>query len=417
MSGEVSLLDYVYVILRRRWMITSLVVCITGLAVIIAFILPMSYQSRATILPPEGKSSGLNLGALLSSTNISIPGLGGMSQIGGNSDLFVQQMNSRTIAEKIIAKFDLELIYGAPDHEEALKILGNSTTIKIEKAGMISILAEMPTPQMAADVANAYVEELDRFNRENNTTGAKNSRKFIEQRLNGAKTDMLTAMKQLQKFQEKHQLISLTEQAKVAVEAAAEVTGQLRSLEIELSLKRRVLSHTHPSVVQSQMQVEELENLINRLKYGDQEIDNTSADGSQNIADLNPPFSQMPSLQYQLGHLMLNARIQQAIVEILQQQYEYAKIEEIRDTPTVRRLDVAVPPLTRSKPQRTLIVVSAGIISLFVGVILAFLLEYRQHLKNDHEVSRKLSSISSLLSGDAEKVQNLFSRRNKTETD
>ena len=96
MSGEVSLLDYVYVILRRRWMITAIVVSITGLAVIIAFILPMTYQSRATILPPEGKSSGLNLGALFSNTNgtpISIPGIG--SQLGGNSVLFVQLMKSR----------------------------------------------------------------------------------------------------------------------------------------------------------------------------------------------------------------------------------------------------------------------------------------------------------------------------------
>ncbi len=416
MSGEVSLLDYVFVILRRRWMITSIVVSITGLAVIIAYILPMTYQSRATILPPEGKSSGLNLGALFSGSPISIPGIG-RSQLGGNSDLFVQLMKSRTIAENIIAQFDLERIYGAPNHEETLKILGNSTAIKIEKAGMISILVEASTPQLAADVANAYVEELDRFNRENNTTGAQNTRVFIERRLIEAKAEMLAAMKQFQKFQEEHQLISLTEQARVAVEAAAEVAGQLRGLESELALKHRILSPTHPSVVQTQMQVDEMENLISRLKYGDQKVDKSIVDGSQNLADLSPPFALMPSLQLQLGLLTLNARVQQTIVEILQQQYEYAKIEEVRDTPTVRRLDIAVPPLTRSKPQRTLIVVSASMISLFMGVIFAFLLEYRQHIKNDQEVSRKLSSLSSLLSGDAEKVQNIFSRRNKTEAD
>jgi uncharacterized protein involved in exopolysaccharide biosynthesis len=79
-----------------------------------------------------------------------------------------------------------------------------------------------------------------------------------------------------------------------------------------------------------------------------------------------------------LGYARLkrDALIQQKLFELLTQQYELAKIEEAKDELTFQVIDYAIAPETRIKPQRTLMVVLAGVVSLFLGIFIVFFLEY-----------------------------------------
>jgi uncharacterized protein involved in exopolysaccharide biosynthesis len=84
-------------------------------------------------------------------------------------------------------------------------------------------------------------------------------------------------------------------------------------------------------------------------------------------------------------------KVQEAVFAFLMQKYEEAKYEEAKATPTVQVLDRAVPPLFRSRPQRTLMVGAAGAASLLLSVFLAFLFESLREMKpGDREKLRRL---------------------------
>ena len=94
---------------------------------------------------------------------------------------------------------------------------------------------------------------------------------------------------------------------------------------------------------------------------------------------------------------MMDVKVQESVLEMLLKQFEQAKIQEVRDTPTVRILDAAEPPDLQSSPKRGLIVILSTVLSFLFGVSLAFVLENRQSHDEDSE---KFGQISSVLRND-----------------
>nr|MBC8490743.1 hypothetical protein [Bacteroidota bacterium] len=90
---------------------------------------------------------------------------------------------------------------------------------------------------------------------------------------------------------------------------------------------------------------------------------------------LFPVFSEVPELGVQLLRMKRDVEIQNTLFTFLTQQYEEAKIQEARDTPTVQVLDKAIRPEKRAKPKRKLIVLGLFFLSTFVSVIFVFSLE------------------------------------------
>jgi len=87
-------------------------------------------------------------------------------------------------------------------------------------------------------------------------------------------------------------------------------------------------------------------------------------------------LSDAPSVNLGYGRLKRDALIQQKLFELLTQQYELAKIEEAKDELTFQVIDAAIAPEKRIKPKRALNVMLAGVVSLFLGIFIAFFLEY-----------------------------------------
>jgi uncharacterized protein involved in exopolysaccharide biosynthesis len=81
------------------------------------------------------------------------------------------------------------------------------------------------------------------------------------------------------------------------------------------------------------------------------------------------------------ARLMREVKVQETVFTLLTQQFEQAKITEARDTPTVQLLDKAVPAERKSKPKAVLNMAIAGVLSLFIGIFLAFFLEYLNRVR------------------------------------
>jgi len=92
-----------------------------------------------------------------------------------------------------------------------------------------------------------------------------------------------------------------------------------------------------------------------------------------------PSFDKLPEMALDMARLMRRVKTEEAIYRLLREEYEKARIEEARDTPTVQVLDVAKVPEIRSRPKRAMIVVFGGVAGLGWSTLFAlFLSVWRQ---------------------------------------
>ncbi len=398
---EVNLWDYLMVLAKWRRMIGLNFIGVCLLVVLISLFLPKWYTATTSILPPQGEGGGLSLPSGLAtlaslSGGLSLPGTA------TPSDVFAAILKSRSVAERVIRVNGLMKVYKAKDLQEAMRTLHSHSNIDVSPEGIIRIEVTEKDPSLAARVANSLVEALDGVNREKSTSRAKSARIFIEKRLDSTKAELKRAEEKLRRFQEVHKAISLSDQIKAAIEKAADLRAEKAVLEIKLGVLRQSMGGIHPQVQRLRTQINEYDKQLRKMEFG----------GGED--DFLLPFSQVPSFALELARLARDLKVEEEIFEFLTQQYEQAKIQEKRDTPTVQVLDEAIPPTQKSKPKRTVLVGLAGLLSLFVGVFLAFGLEYMERVSSSEE-SQKISRISSLLREDYLRLRDKLTRKRKEE--
>jgi tyrosine-protein kinase Etk/Wzc len=385
-NEKVSLYSYLSILIayRRFIFLNFLGVCVA--VAILSLFLPSWYTASTTLLPPRREGLGLGMGLTSSLA-------GGLSEFGTSmslplmtspSDVIAAILRSRSVAIAVIKKENLMKTYHTKTEGNALRELFSHTEVKVTPEGLISLSFEDKDRVKAASVANCFVEELDRINRETNTSQAKNARIFIEERLVQTKKDLTEAEENLKEFQEENKAVSLDEQMKASIEGAADLKAQMVAAEIELNVLSKTMSPSHPQIQGLKSKINELKRQLDIWTLGDQKEETSGKKG------LDVPFVEVPALSMELARLIREVKIQSAVFELLTNQYEQYKIQETRDTPTIQVLDKAFPPERRSKPKRAFLVGIAGIVSLATSVIFVFGLEYFKKSKerNPQEFER-----------------------------
>src|SRR4030067_695182 len=180
---KVDLASYLLVLVKYRKFIILNFISICVVVAGISLLFPNWYTAKTTILPPE--QQGLSLG--LSSSLLS-----GLSSLGGGmslplmatpSDVYAAIAKSRSVAEEVIQAEDLSQYYNLKSMEQTLKEAWGHLSVSVGDEGMVAIAYEDKNPTKAASIANAFALKLDEVNRRTFTSKAKNSRLFIEERL------------------------------------------------------------------------------------------------------------------------------------------------------------------------------------------------------------------------------------------
>lgn len=190
-DDEINLLDLLIVLAKHKIMIAQVTIAAALLAIGISLLMTNIYTGTTKILPPQQSQSSAS--ALLSQ-------LGGLAGMAGGSlgiknpnDLYVAMLKSRNIMEKIAKRFDLKKVYEAETMTATLKALEGSTNISSGKDGVITIEVDDKDPQLAANMANAFVEELNNLLQTYSLTDASQKRTFFEQQLKQAKNKLIDA--------------------------------------------------------------------------------------------------------------------------------------------------------------------------------------------------------------------------------
>ena len=376
---EVNLLDYWRVVRMHARLIV--VLCLVAVLATMGYSLslPKIYESTATILTPDERgSSGLGLATAAAASGIaqSIPGLL-MPSMTPQRDIFVSILKSRSMAQDVVERFNLQQRYEAKFLGDAIRRLQQTTAVTLSRDGVISVKVEETDPQLAADLANFYVSNLDQMLTRFATTEAGKQRVFIAQRLAETERELRRAEEALRRFQETNRAIALQEQARGAVETAAQLKGEIMASEVQLEVMRKFATDANSDVVKLKRRIEEMKRQLAQMQYGKGWIlpaeDHNPGEPRNEIY---VPVVQVPELGVELARLTRDVKVQETIYTLLTQQLEQAKISEARNMPTVQMLDRAVPADRKSKPKIKLNMVIAGITSLFAGIFLAFFLEY-----------------------------------------
>jgi uncharacterized protein involved in exopolysaccharide biosynthesis len=364
-----SLLPYLQLFwMNRRLLMTTGVYAIVA-SIFIAFVIPVRYQSVTRLMPPDGQSSS-GLGLLAAMTGGAGGGLGELGGLAGNllgvkssGALFVGILNSETVQDALIDRFQLEKLYHDSKIEDARKDLAECTAVSEDrKSGIISIAVTDHDPKRAAAMAQAYANELDRLVAQVSTSSARRERIFLEGRLQKVKADLDAAAKNFSEFASKNTAIDIPAQGKAMVEAAATLQGDLIAAQAELSGLQQIYTDDNVRVRAAAARVNELHKKLNEIG-GTGTQDELKSDNS-----LYPSIRKLPLLGVQYADLYRETKIQETVYELLTQQYELAKVQEAKEIPTVKVLDPAMVPTKKSFPPRTVLVVLGTMLGITLGM-------------------------------------------------
>jgi len=388
---EIHLLDYVRVLVQNRWIIARNFGMTVVLIILISFILPRKYVAVTTLMPPQEQEK-LSMTSVLS--EVSVPGLT-LPNNASTAEILLEILKSRSVGEKVlqqhfVCKKDTLPLYRClkfSSVEMGLLRMRKIALFMLSKQGIITIAVELGNRQLAADVANAYAEALDQVNQEKSVSRAKNSRIYIESQLRETQAKLAEASRRLADFQQQNKAVSLEEQTKSAIQQAGEVKGQIIAKEVQLGVMAQTMKAENPVVIRAQRELEELKREYSALQFG------SGKNEKPDDGEFYLPFSDVPSIGLQLAELMREAKVQETVWQLLNQQYYQAKIQEARDTPTVQVLDVATPPIIPSSPKRKVLVAVFGLLSIVLSIFWIFVQRYYAGLADRPEEKQRVDSI------------------------
>lgn len=372
-DDEINLLDLLLVLARRKKQIIGICAVTFVLACAVTLLMPNVFTATARIMPPQQEKLGLS--AMLGGMS-DLAALAGLSLGSGSSSLYVGMLQSRSAADAVIDRLDLMRVYEWETRAAAYQALKGQVRFTIGKGdGIIAISADEKDPELAAALANAYVEELKNLNMQLSLDSVSLQKGFLENRIKVVQADLARAEEALKEFQTTHKAIRIDAQATAIIEAIARLKGELASREVELGVLLTYQTEQNPQVKAVRESIAQIKGQLQQLEK--------SPDGQKATGDIFIATSDVPEVGLQYARLLRDFKVQETLFELLTKQFEVAKIEAAKNISPIQVLDLATAPDMKSKPRRSLIVLLVTFSAGFLSVIGILLVEYGKRLNDD----------------------------------
>jgi uncharacterized protein involved in exopolysaccharide biosynthesis len=366
-EDEIGLLDLALPLIEhwKLWILGSLAVGLAALG--IAFLMTPIYTARTSFLPPQQQQSGM------AAALASLGGLAGLAGAAGAikspADQYVALMQSVSATDRLIDQFELMKVYESKYRFEARQALAQNTRIAVgRKDGLISIEVDDEEPKRAAEMANAYVEELRRLTSTLAVSEAQQRRMFFEKELKDARDQLAQAQRALQASG--FSIGALRAEPKAAAESYARLKADVTAAEVRTQVLRGTLADSAPELQRQIAQLSALRAQLGRLEQ--------AAD-----SNVGPDYvTKYREFKYR-----------EALFELFARQYELARVDESREGALIQVVDPAAPPEYKSKPKRAFIAAAATLASLLLlGMFILVRHAWRQTAA-DPEGAEKLARL------------------------
>jgi uncharacterized protein involved in exopolysaccharide biosynthesis len=376
---------------NRRGTLLRVAIVSLVLSAAIAFLIPKQYESTTRIMPPEQQGMGAAMLAALAGK--AMPGAvsalaGSMIGMKDTGALFVQLLESGTIRGHIVDRFDLQRIYRKRYRQDAAKKLGRRTEIAQDrKSGIITIVVTDTSRERARDMNQAYVEGLDDLLIKVNTSTARREREFIEQRLVTAQSDLEKAQIALSDYASKNTTLDVKEQTKAMIDAGAKLQAELIVARSESDSMSQIYGDGNIRMRAANARVGELEHELMK-------ISGSKDDGLGKVLEpdrLYPSLRELPVVAVQWADLYRQVKIKETVYDLLTEQYELARIEEVKSVPSVRVIDPANWPEKKSFPPRLVIMMVLTTLAVFGSAMFLVIVE-RWHQVSPQDVRKQFAN-------------------------
>lgn len=365
-ADEISFLDLLTTVVENIRLLALGPLAAGVLALGISFALPPTFTAQTVIMPPQQQQGAA--AAMLQS----LGALGGLTGAAGGiknpNDQYVAMLKSRSVEDALIARFKLQERWSYDFLQDTRAELEKKSRISSGKDGLITIVVDDETSQLAADMANAYVEELSRLMGRLAITEAQQRRAFFEVKLKDVQTELGKAEQALRATGVSPDLLKT--QPESAVAGVAELEARISAQEVKLASMRGYLADSAPEFRQAQNELSAMRQQQSKL-------------GKVNAAGANSDYIQ----RYR------DFKYQETLLELFAKQYEIARIDEAREGPLVQVVDVAQPPERKSKPKKALIAVLATIATGFALLLFVFVRQAVRNSVADPDAAAKWQSI------------------------
>jgi tyrosine-protein kinase Etk/Wzc len=376
-NKQIDILDILLVLAKHKKFIFFMLLIVSAISVIYVVIVPKLWTSTTTILPASEQNSSFNIG------NSSFLGLS--STILGNSfqkdaEELVTIMKSRSFSEDVIHKYNLIKYFKIKNADSLvamdralIKLREKIRNINIdEDTGLIIISIITKDKFLSADISNYYAKKLEKHNLENRFSKGKIKRIFIRKRLDEVKSELDSLSLEISNFKKEYNTIDLEVQSHAMITLYSDLIAKKMETEIELDYSSQFLSTESPKY----------KGLLNRNNAINQKIKEIESSDQQNRIKFALNLEEIPDLQLRFSKLLIALEIQKKLYTYLYPEYEEAKIEEVKDLPTIEIIDKAVPAGLRSYPKRARMCVTNFVVTFILSIFLSFAIEYFQNNKD-----------------------------------
>lgn len=378
-DDEIALVDLAVALAKHKKIIMLLPLVAAVLAAAISFFLPNVYKSSTKLLPPQQSQSAAS--SMLSQ----LGGMGGLAAgvagLKNPSELYVGMLKSETVADILIKKYDLKTFYETDSRAIARQQLASNTIISAGKDGFINIEVTSTKKELAAKLANSYVEELAVLNKKLAVTEAGQRRMFFESQLERAKSNLANAEMSLKHGLSSSGVISVDSESQTVIETIARLRAQITSKDVELNATKPFLTTSHPNYIRLVNEISSLRTELRKLEQGagDAHIQD-AGQGSK-----NPSFDNIQRVRDLKYHQML--------YEMLARQFEAARLDEAKEPSIIQVLDVATVAEHKHKPNRLFIVSVSAFLALVIAILWALLSEAKRKVKQMPNMNERLAEL------------------------
>lgn len=371
-------IDALIVLAKHKRKLITLPAAVAVLVAAISLALPDVYRAGTKLLPPQQAQSATS--AILSQLGgLAAGAAGGMVGMKNPNDLYVGMLKSRTIADRIVERFELKKSYELESSEKTRKKLEERTFITAGKDGLITIEVEDENPARVAKMANAYVEELYKLSKVLAVTEASKRRMFFESQLETAKNNLASAEVALKGALDTHGVISVDNESRAIVETVGRLRAQISAKEIQLSSMNAFFTENNPEYKRTQQELVSLRNELSNLENGRAGVRKdpagTKQEGLENIKVLR------------------DVKYYQMLYELLAKQYEAARLDEAKDPSVIQVLDPAVQPEKKFRPKRAIITLVSTLVALFLAIVWVLVSEVKSHINRSSKLKAQFAEL------------------------
>jgi tyrosine-protein kinase Etk/Wzc len=378
---QVDAIAVLQVLANHKMQILKVTLAATLLAVIVVMLLPKMYTATTTVLPPQQNQSAAT--AMLGQLG-AIAGLGSADLgLKNPEDIFVAMLQSRTIGDHLIDRFDLRQVYSVKQYQAARNTLAARSEIVAEKEGLISISVTDRDPKRAADLANAYVDSLHELNGNLAITEAGQRRAFYQQQLDTEREALNQSEVALKLVEEKSGLVQPDAQGRAIVSAVADMRAQVAIHEVQLHSMRAYATENNPELKRAQQELAGLRAQLAKLE----------GNGALGNGNLQVPTRQLPAVELEYLRRLRDVKYHETLYDFLSKQLEASRIDEAKDAILVQVVDKAVIPERKSSPKRTLIVLVTVLIAFLLSCLWVLLRETLRRKQEDPNDRARLAQL------------------------